>query len=362
MMLLANCHREHRLHLLCDERRALRTNSPTASYIYRFRHVTETEHAMTASTPVALRERSYMMGNIVGIAAHHLNYRAFLHALAEHDYTITTTAHFVLCTKPQDSRKFVFHHFAPAELDMRIGHYCMQELQPLGILTTPEEFDNLLRAILFSVYPHDFQHALYLYSLNTYRTYHMSLASSTVHPALGTTMDMFARLYRRVLALAVGSSLLDAGCSLGMLALLAAGKRPGLTEVVGLDRNAQPFPVALAIAQAHGLHNVRFVEADLLNDCRSSTRRFDTVTLLHVLEHFSEEETPTVLAHLLAATTRRLIIAVPYEVGEPERVYDHKQLFSRAKLEHIGAQCLQQLGGGTLHYEDCEGGLLVIAR
>ena len=67
------------------------------------------------------------------------------------------------------------------------------------------------------------------------------------------------------------------------------------------------------------------------------------------------------LENLLKVTSRRLIIAVPYEEGIPEVVYGHEQLFIREKLEKVGKWCVEQIGGaGRIQYEDREGGLLLI--
>jgi hypothetical protein len=74
---------------------------------------------------------------------------------------------------------------------------------------------------------------------------------------------------------------------------------------------------------------------------------FDTVTALHVLEHFGEPEMYRVLTNLLTVTVHRLIVAVLYEAGEPSAAYDHKQLFSQAKFEAVGARCIEQLQGAA---------------
>ncbi len=105
-----------------------------------------------------------------------------------------------------------------------------------------------------------------------------------------------------------------------------------------------------------------FIQADLLARDFATIGHFDTVTALHVLEHFTEGDMYQVLSNLLKVTVQRLILAVPYEEGEPERAYDHKQLFSREKLEGVGRWCLKQWEGGSMRYEDSSDGLLVIER
>jgi SAM-dependent methyltransferase len=173
---------------------------------------------------------------------------------------------------------------------------------------------------------------------------------------------MFATLYQRVLELRVGLRFLDAGCASGFLPLLVAERIPFLTEVVGVDLDAEAFEVARELAVEKQLEQVHFVRADLLSADVLKLGPFDTVVALHMLEHFTETEMYQVLANLLKVTSQRLILAVPYEQGEPEVAYGHKQLFSRAKLEEVGRWCLEQLSGGRMWCEDCVGGLLLIER
>ena len=133
--------------------------------------------------------------------------------------------------------------------------------------------------------------------------------------------------------------------------------------VVGIDIETESFPIVRAIAEQQQLKHVRFTQADLLAGDFASLGVFDTVTALHILEHFSESDMYRVLSNLLQITSQRLILAVPYEKDEPEITYGHEQLFSRDKLEAVGTWCLQQLGGqGKISYEECAGGLLLIER
>ena len=96
-----------------------------------------------------------------------------------------------------------------------------------------------------------------------------------------------------------GESLLDAGCSSGFLPLILSERLTALRNVAGIDIRAEPFAVARAIAQERHLENVYFKQVDLLSDEMGSFGPFDTVTMLHVLEHFSEADMYGVLAKLL---------------------------------------------------------------
>ncbi len=300
---------------------------------------------------------------MIGINGYHVNRAALKQRFAEGRYQAHETPHFLLFTRSEPPTTVVMHWFAPEAMDADLGDYVIQELKPLGILAQSQDFSYVFGAMVGSLFPYDVQRAWHIYGTNTLRRYQEILRDPPGSPVTHSTMDTFAALYHRVFELLVGDHFLDAGCSFGFLPLLVAQQFPALSKVVGIDNRPEPFITARILAQERGLKNVQFAQADLLTDDLSTPGYFDTVTALHVLEHFSEEAMYRVLRNLLRLTTRRLILAVPYEQGEPEILYGHKQLFSRSKLEAVGHWCLQQWNGeGRMCYEECEGGLLVVER
>jgi len=308
---------------------------------------------------VSLQERTLPVGNIVGINGYRVNKATLRKSIEDEGYTIYETPHFFVVIRSMYPSVIVIHWFAPTEIDAHIGDYILQELKPLGVLTDVEDYDAVFGAIVGSLFPHETQQAWYIYTKNTFR-YLRDLVYSTSSLSLDSTL---ATLYRRVFELQVGKSFLDAGCSSGFLPLLMAEHIPSLSLVIGIDIRPQPFETARVLAEEHNLKNVQFIQADLLDSTFCTLGSFDTITLLHVLEHFSEQAMYTVLTNLLAVTGQRLIIAVPYEHRIPETAYDHEQLFSQAKLEAVGRWCLQQWHGeGTMWYENCADGLLVLER
>jgi SAM-dependent methyltransferase len=308
---------------------------------------------------VSIQERSFTMGNIIGINGYHVNRASLKRQLAEKGYQIRETPHFLLCLHPE-APTILVHWFAPKAIDADLGHYFMEELKSFGILAHPQGFGNVIGAVVGSVYPHDPWRAWYLFGTNTLERYHSLLGSASSSPRCDFPVEVFATLYKRVCELQVGESLLDAGCSFGFLPLVVAERIPLLHRVLGVDIRTDPFRTSRAIALEHHLTNIQFTQADLLAEDFHTIGQFDTVTVLHVLEHFTEADMYRALANLLKVTSRRLIIAVPYEPGEPETAYGHEQLFSRDKLEAVGHWCLQQLGNGETSCEDCMGGLLLI--
>ena len=314
-----------------------------------------------SSKQVPFQERAFSMGNIVGVNAFRINRPALKQRLAEGGYQVHETAHFLVCTQT-GTPIILVHWFAQKVIDSDLGHYFIEELKPLGMLTNPQNFGDVFGAVVNSVCPHNPQRAWRLFGTNTLQRLHQILTTESRSPHSDSPVDVFATLYKRVCTLLVGNSFLDAGCSFGFLPLVVAERVPTLTKMVGVDIRTDPFSVTRAIAEERHLTNVQFVQADLLADNFSTIGQFDTVTVLHVLEHFTEVDMYQVLTNLLKVTSRRLILAVPFEPGEAESAYGHEQLFTRAKLEALGQWCLEQLGGGRMNYEDCAGGLLFLDR
>ena len=308
---------------------------------------------------VPFQERAFLLGNIIGVNAYRVKRASLKQRLTELGYQVYETPHFLVGRKAE-TPTMVAHWFPPTAIDSDLGYYFMEELKPLGILGNQQGFADVFGAVVNSVAPDDPQRAWHLFAMNTLQRYHALLEGNhNAAPNCDSPVDVFATLYRRVCELQVGESLLDAGCSSGFLPLVVAERFPALTRVVGIDIRTEPFAVARTLAEERHLANVRFDQADLLAGDLSAFGHFDTVTVLHVLEHFTEADMYHVLKNLLALTSRRLIIGVPYE-QEPESAYGHEQLFTRTKLETVGNWCLEQLGGGQARCEDCAGGLLYL--
>lgn len=310
---------------------------------------------------VPFQERAFLLGNMIGVNAYRAKRTSLKQRLTEIGYQVHETPHFLVGEKAE-TPTMVAHWFAPTAVDNELGYYFMEELKPLGILANPQDFADVFGAVVNSVFPDDPQRAWHLFGTNTLQRYHALLdGNHNDAPNCDSPVDVFAALYRRVCELQVGESLLDAGCSSGFLPLVVAERFPALTKVVGIDIRSEPFAVARTLAEERHLANVHFEQVDLLNGDLSALGHFDTVTALHVLEHFTEANMYRVLQNLLALTWRRLIIGVPYE-QEPESAYGHEQLFTHTKLEAVGNGCLEQLRGGNATCEDCAGGLLYIDR
>jgi SAM-dependent methyltransferase len=313
---------------------------------------------------VPIQERSIVAGNFVVINGYRVNLVSLKKRFAEGGYQVYETSHFLLLLRDEAPCVIVVHWFAPEEMDADVKHYLTQELKPYDIITQSQHYGEILSGIVGSLFPDDVRRAWRYFGANTLQRFLTFLATSYTPPLPDyATIGMFATLYQRVLELRVGSRFLDAGCASGFLPLLIAERIPFLSEVMGVDIDAATFEVASELAVEKHLGQVRFAQADLLSEDFGNLGVFDTVVALHMLEHFSEVDMYSVLKNLLNVTSGRLILAVPYEHGEPEIAYGHQQIFSRVKLEAVGRWCLEQLeGAGRMWCEDCVGGLLLIER
>ena len=310
---------------------------------------------------VALKERALIVGNVIGINAHRANRVLLKQRFAEGGYRIQETDHFLLFTREQAPSTIVAHWFASEAIDARIGHYFIKELKPFGIIECSEDFGHLFAAIVGSVNPFHIHQALRLYADNTIGRYHNILEGKDKAIA-HQPLDEFATIYKRVLQLLVGDTVLDAGCSFGFLPLLIAEYMPSIKQIVGIDI-LDSFEIIRSIAQEQHFTHVEFKQADLLSDDFSASGHYDTVVALHVLEHFAEADMYRVLPNLMKVTTQRLIIAVPYEPGQAETAYGHEQLFTSAKLEAVGQWCLDKFSdASSMWCEDCVGGMLIIDK
>src|ERR1700760_1064522 len=282
----------------------------------------DTSHSSRAATNAAVQEHTFTMGDITALNVHQSDLDTLQGQLTDNGYRIHRTPHFMIGNRapdPADAQQtLLVHWFDPAALDSNLGYYMKEELKPLGLVSNPAQYADVFGAIVNSASPDDLWRVWHLFATNTLQRMDELMGTEQHTPIY--PIERFAALYTRVQNLCVGTSLLDAGCSQGFLSLMMAERLPRLTNITGVDIQETPFALARAVAQERRLTQVNCVQADLLSDELAASHRFDTVTLLHVLEHVSEPEIFAVLANLLKLTEHRLIIAVPYDQGEPEQV------------------------------------------
>lgn len=313
---------------------------------------------------IQMLERSVPVGDLFVMNGAGLNQRALKRRLLQSGYHVQETPHFFYCTREKTPATILVHWFAPDDLHTNISRHLVEEMRPFGCIPNSARLGEFMTGIVGTTFPENVRRAWNYFGANTLQRLllFVSTAAPEIPPDYGT-LEASATLYQRVCELCVGERFLDAGCNSGFFALLLAERRPFVTEVIGVDIDQSIFRVAQELATTRNVSTVRFVRADLLSeDDVCALGVFDTVTALHVLEHFNEAEMYGVLKNLLRVTAHRLILAVPYE-EELTAAYDHRQCFSGAKLEAVGAWCIEQLQGkARLWCEDLCGGLLLIER
>ena len=329
------------------------------------RQFAEASAVMAHAKAIPIQERSVRVGDVVVVNAHGVNRTLLKQRFVEGEYQVHETPHFLLFMRETEPKTILAHWFSPEEINSNIVHYLVQELKPYNIISKSERLGELLTGILGgTVYAGDVQRAWNYFGANTLQRLLVCLGSAipTDLPDYAT-IGASATLYQRVCELCVGERFLDVGCNSGLLLLLLAERIPFMSEGVGVDIDTAAFSIGQAVAAERHLTNVRYIQADHLSNNFRMIGLFDTVTALHVLEHIQESDMHRVLKNLLSVTAHRLIIAVPYETGKPEVAYGHLQLFSRARLEAMGAWCIEQLqGAGRIWCEDLCGGLLLVER
>ncbi len=278
-------------------------------------------------------------------------------------FRVCGTRHFVVCQKSSSRYTVLMHQFRQAELDADLICFIEDELIPFGIIPSAKDFGAVLFAVLASTFslPRDQQIIWQHFCVNTLAKLRDRIVHPSTVPPTISYITPFAAIYRRVFELCVGGSFLDVGCSFGFLPVLIAEHVPG-AHIIGCDNNPDALRFSTDLATISGVRQITFSLQDILDPAILSLGIFNTVTVLHVLEHLSEQEIPVALTHLLQLTEKRLIIAVPYE-ERAQRPYGHQQVFTPEKLHGWGRWCINMLGGAGQYWcEDVMGGMLVVER
>ena len=292
--------------------------------------------------------------------------RAFEYArtkLTKQGLNVQETPHFLVGLAPTVQVATVVHQMALDEIDNNITQYLMEELAPYGLMTSDRAFSAALIGVVNSVTPDNPTDAWGLFSLNTLRR----LSEKIDNPPTGLKhydfISSFANIYHHLFSLKAGSSLLDVGCACAFWPLLVAEReKEKHGRIVGVDNRQDAIILSQNMASLAGIKNVEFVQRDLLSPEFTEIGTFDTVTAIHLLEHFPENQLPQALGNLLQVTQHRLLVAVPQE-QQAEVAYGHKQVFSREKLEKWGNWCIDQLeGNGQFCYKEVMGGVLMVEK
>ncbi len=281
--------------------------------------------------------------------------------LAQQGYQLQETPHFLLAHSSKSARTTLIHRFHRDEINNNITDYLLEELGHL--MTSDQAFSEALIGIVDSIDPYDIRGAWNLFSLNTFQRLREKISRRPEPLAQSRSIEAFAEIYRRLFTLRQGASLLDVGCACAFWPLLVAEQeRIPHGRIVGIDNRQDAINLSTNLALLIKRDDIEFVQMDVLSPDFMQLGRFDTVTAIHVLEHLSDEQLPLAFEQLLAVTSQRLIIAVPYE-QQATAAYGHEQVFTPEILAFWGQRCVDWLDGDARFWcEAVAGGLLVIDR
>jgi SAM-dependent methyltransferase len=239
--------------------------------------------------------------------------------------------------------------FGGGRISNELAGHISAELGPLGLVPDGPAFERLFVEVVLAAHP-DPARAWAAFYRNTMRRLR--------GPDRGGTGSVatFARIYRHVLSLIRGTTVLDVGCCFGFLPLLIAERSPRL-RVLGAD--LAPAAAALAGQMAREqVSRARFAAADLLA-LPVADEAVDTVLAVHVLEHLPAASTAPALAQLRRVARRRVVVAVPLE-DAPDPTFGHVQAFDLGALARIAASAA--VPGWSWAVHDADGGWLILDR
>lgn len=156
----------------------------------------------------------------------------------------------------------------------------------------------------------------------------------------------FAPVHARARSELVGTSVLEVGSCFGFLALgsaqdgfdvTACDISPGAVSMLSAAASTLKIPMSAQLGDARGLP--------------FDDDTFDTVTLIHLLEHLDEPDVAQALREALRVARDRVVVAVPYE-AKPSPHFGHLQTLRDSDLrrwasmvEHDGVRIFDDHGG-----------------
>ncbi len=239
--------------------------------------------------------------------------------------------------------------FPGGPISNELADHIAAELGPLGLVPDGPAFERLFVDTVLATHPDPVRAWAAFYG-NTLRRLRRADDAGT------DSVATFARIYRHVLSLIRGRTVLDVGCCFGFLPLLMTERDPRL-RVVGTD--LVPAAARLAGRMAREQRNrARFAAADLLA-LPVAEQAVDTVLAVHVLEHLPAAATAPALAQLCRVARRRVVVAVPLE-DAPDPAFGHVQAFDLHQLAEIAVGA--DAPGWSRAVYSADGGWLVLHR
>jgi Methyltransferase domain len=246
-------------------------------------------------------DRAIRLGNLTVVAQSQTGDQDSLALrLSTHGYQVHSTPHFIVCHYPTKRSQIVIHKFSETTADEDLPSLLVDELGPVGVITSEQEFGKALFAVVASTSPASLNCAecgqLHLdnpaiwhhYCINTLRRLRLESCNNG-STSSASQVSQFAMIYKKVAEHRVGSTLLDVGSNLGLLPILIA-ERHSDAMITGCDNRSDIMRQAVDLASRLDVGHVKFEVRDVLRSQFRSIGRFDTVTAIHLLEHFTNDE------------------------------------------------------------------------
>ena len=116
-------------------------------------------------TPI--EERSVLIGDMIIINGYCVNKILLKQRFSEGGYQCQETDHFLLFTRTKAPSTIIVHWFTPDRIDADIKHHIMRELKPIGVLSQPPRFGEIIAGIVGSYFPSDVRKAWRFFGANT---------------------------------------------------------------------------------------------------------------------------------------------------------------------------------------------------
>src|SRR5438270_6200532 len=103
---------------------------------------------MVSRAKKSIQGRAIPVGDVIGINGYRVSLKALKLRFLEGGYTIQETPHFFVCTRETAPSTIIVHWFPPEAIDATLGNYLMQELKPLGLLSSEQALGDIFGAVV----------------------------------------------------------------------------------------------------------------------------------------------------------------------------------------------------------------------
>lgn len=266
----------------------------------------------------------------------------------DHD-AIVHTEHFQLHRRGRHVE--VSHRLLPEQLDNDLTRLLVDELFTPGWLSGNDIFERVFTGVVHSTVA-DPEVAWSTFYRNTLTRIRAAWQHRAPADPAHSVIDAVAPVYARALRLVPPGRVLDLGSCFGFLALLLAERGRNTVVAADIVPGSMRLLASIAWRQDVALDTLVCDAAQVPLPDRS----FDTVTLIHLLEHLDEPACAAVLSEALRLAASRVIVAVPFE-DEPATVFGHVRCYDTEALRRLG-----QVPGWRTSVSEHHGGWLVLDR